>query len=567
MLLQVNIKNFALIEELSLNFEEGFNVLTGETGAGKSILIDAINYVLGSKFNKDLIRTGEKSTYVEAVFGIDTENTKDILNELDIEYDDVVIIGRESFSSGRSIIKVNGKSLILSSLRDISDTLLDIHGQHENVNLLQMSTHINYLDSFSGRKHSELMLQYREQYEKLAEINARIERLQGNDDQNEKVTSYLQFQLDEINNSKLIIGEDKELEDRAEILTNAEKIGSILNQSYEELYNGTEGCVSVYDGLDNVIRNLKVIEDKVKVVKKINEGLQEAYYNIEQNISELRAIKDSYYYDADELSTINSRIYEISRLKKKYGESIEAILAYRDKLQRDYEEIVNRSEVITKLNSDKQKIEVRCRELAQDIHGVRENFAALLERRIKEELNYIGMAKSIFKVNIEQEELLKANGFDKVQFLISTNPGEPLKPLDKIASGGELSRIMLALKTVFIDKDMIPTVIFDEIDTGISGAIAQRVAEKMYLISCKHQVFCITHLPQIATMSDNHYRVFKEVIKDKTYTNVQKLSTEEKVEEISRMIGGIEVTDITMDNSKQLIQMANKLKKEIAQSR
>lgn len=563
MLLQVNIKNFALIEELTLNFDEGFNVLTGETGAGKSILIDAINYVLGSKFNKDLIRTGEKSTYVEAVFSVDSDSTKEVLKEMEVEYDDVVIISRESFSSGRSIIKLNGKSVILSTLRQISETLLDIHGQHENVSLLQVSTHIVYLDSFCGSKLAEAAQRYREKYEKLAEINTRIEGLQGNDEQKEKVSSYLQFQLDEINNAKLVIGEDKELEERAEILANAEKISSILNHSYEQLYNGVEGCASIYDSLDGVIRDLKSIEGKVKVVKKISDGLEEAYYSIEQNISELRAIKDNYYYDMDELSSINSRIYEIGRLKKKYGESIEAIIKYKDKIQADYDEIINRSEVINKLNSEKKKLQEACMELAQGMHSIRKESAEILEQRIKEELSYIGMSKSVFKVNIEKEEVLRSSGFDRVQFMISTNPGEPLKALDKIASGGELSRIMLSLKTVFIDKDMIPTVIFDEIDTGISGAVAQRVAEKMYLISCRHQVFCITHLPQIATMSDNHYRVYKEVIGNKTYTNVRKMTAEEKVEEVSRMIGGIEVTDITIDNSKQLIQMADNLKIKI----
>ncbi|MDP4087743.1 MAG: DNA repair protein RecN [Bacillota bacterium] len=563
MLLQINIKNFALIEELTLNFEEGFNVLTGETGAGKSILIDAINYVLGSKFNKDLIRTGESSTYVEAIFSMDSESTKTVLTGLDIEFDDIVIISRESFSSGRSVIKVNGKSVILSSLREISGTLLDIHGQHENVNLLHTTTHIVYLDSFCGSKLAELMAEYREKYDKLNEIGSKIESLKGNDEQKEKVSSYLQFQLDEINSSKLVVGEDAELEERAEILTNAEKISSVLNSSYEALYNGIEGCASIYDSLDNVIRDLKSIENNVRVVKKISEGLEEVYYGIEQGISELRAIKDSYYYDMDELSAINSRIYEIGRLKKKYGDTIESILAYRDKLMSDYEEIVNRSEVIDRLNAEKKKIEGICRNMAEKIHDVRVESAEILEMRIKDELAYIGMSKSIFKVNIERDEVLRNSGFDKVQFLISTNPGEPLKALDKIASGGELSRIMLSLKTVFINKDMIPTVIFDEIDTGISGAIAQRVAEKMYLISCRHQVFCITHLPQIATMSDIHYRVYKEVIDNKTYTNVRKMTEKEKVEEISRMIGGIEVTDITMDNSKQLIQMADNLKKKI----
>lgn len=302
------------------------------------------------------------------------------------------------------------------------------------------------------------------------------------------------------------------------------------------------------------------------MAKSIGDSLEEAYFIIEQNINELRSIKDSYYYDADELAEVNSRIYEIGRMKKKYGETIESILEYKNNLQEQYEDIINKDEIIKKLIKQRSDVEAKCREVAEKIHLIREENALILEGKIKEQLTDVGMGKSTFKIQVDKDSLLKNNGFDKVQFLISTNPGEPLKALDKIASGGELSRIMLSLKTVFIDRDMIPTVIFDEIDTGISGVIAQKVAEKMYLISCKHQVFCISHLPQIATMSDVHYRAYKEVIDNKTYTNVKKLTSEEKIEEISRMIGGIEVTEITINNSKQLVEMANGLKKVISSS-
>lgn len=566
MLLQINIKRFALIEELSLNFESGFNILTGETGAGKSILIDAINYVLGSKFNKDLIRTGEKSTYVEAVFSIDTDNTKAILDEMDIDYDDLVIISRESFSSGRSVIKVNGKSIILTALRTIAATLIDIHGQHENVNLLSSNTHIYYLDGYCGDKITEVFNEYRKHFNKLNEIDSKIEKLKGNSEQSEKMASYIQFQIEEIEKAKLKVGEDKELEERALVLTNAEKISSVLNKSYEMLYNGIGSNPSVYDMLDTVIKDIRSIEDKVNVAKEIGDSLEEGFFIIEQNIDELRSIKDTYYYDADELADLNSRIYEIGRMKKKYGETIESILDYKNKLQEQYEDIINKDQIINKLNKERGEVEAKCREVAEEIHHIRQENALILESKIKEQLTDIGMGKSTFKVQVDKKSQLRNNGFDKVQFMISTNPGEPLKPLDKIASGGELSRIMLSLKTVFIDRDMIPTVIFDEIDTGISGAIAQKVAEKMYLISCKHQVFCISHLPQIATMSDVHYRVYKEVIDNKTYTNVKKLTLEEKIEEISRMIGGIEVTEVTINNSKQLVEMANGLKKVISSS-
>ena len=485
---------------------------------------------------------------------------------MDIDYDDLVIISRESFSSGRSVIKVNGKSIILTALRTIAATLIDIHGQHENVNLLSSNTHIYYLDGYCGDKITEVFNEYRKHFNKLNEIDSKIEKLKGNSEQSEKMASYIQFQIEEIEKAKLKVGEDKELEERALVLTNAEKISSVLNKSYEMLYNGIGSNPSVYDMLDTVIKDIRSIEDKVNVAKEIGDSLEEGFFIIEQNIDELRSIKDTYYYDADELADLNSRIYEIGRMKKKYGETIESILDYKNKLQEQYEDIINKDQIINKLNKERGEVEAKCREVAEEIHHIRQENALILESKIKEQLTDIGMGKSTFKVQVDKKSQLRNNGFDKVQFMISTNPGEPLKPLDKIASGGELSRIMLSLKTVFIDRDMIPTVIFDEIDTGISGAIAQKVAEKMYLISCKHQVFCISHLPQIATMSDVHYRVYKEVIDNKTYTNVKKLTLEEKIEEISRMIGGIEVTEITINNSKQLVEMANGLKKVISSS-
>ncbi|MDT8716571.1 DNA repair protein RecN [Clostridium sp. 19966] len=569
MLLQINIKNFALIENLSINFDDGFNVLTGETGAGKSILIDAINFVLGGKFNKDIIRTGENSTFVEAIFTIDftNENIIDALKELDIEYDDLIIISRESYNSGRSIIKINGKTVILSALKRISELLIDIHGQHENVRLLNSATHITYLDNFCLDELKEPLKEYTSNYDKLQYIIHKIQELEYGEEDKEKIVSYIKFQIDEIEKSKLYVGEDEELNEKINILTNSEKISRVLNKSYEALYNGNEESPSLYDSLDYLIKELRSIENTVKKVKDISDSLEEAYYNIEQNISEIRSIKDNYNYDANELEEANSRIYEISRLKKKYGDSVEDILAYKNKLLEDYENIINKAEIIDKLNKEKKAIAEKCMEIAGRMHDIRIKNAMILEKSIKEELSYIGMGKSTFKVSIIKEESLRSNGLSKVQFLISTNPGEPLKALDKIASGGELSRIMLSLKSVFVDKDNIPTVIFDEIDTGISGAVAQRVAEKMYKISQKHQVFCVTHLPQIASMSDIHYSVSKKVDKDKTYTIVKKLSLDEKVTEVSKMIGGVEVTQITLNNASQLIDMAKNIKNTLKHSK
>lgn len=567
MLLQLNITNFALIEKLSISFENGFNVFSGETGAGKSILVDAINYVLGSKFNKDFIRTGENKTYVEAVFSIENEKTKKVLGDLSIDYDDIVIITREVFSSGRSIIKINGKSVILASLKLLSSTLIDIHGQHENVSLLEHSNHINYLDYFGGDEIAKHLQEYENFYNRLTEIDNKIRDLKGNDGEREKLLNYLKYQIDEINNSKLRVNEEEQLNERYEVLTHAEKINNALNSAYEVLHGGSESSRSVYDLLGLVLKELKAIEKYYDKAKAISDSLQEAYYLIEQNISEVRSIKDEIYYDAEELGSINNRIYEISKLKKKYGENLSDILNYSNTIQNQYNELVNSSEIIAKLENERVKVYNKCREMALKIHSIRVKYAKDLEEEVKMELSYVGLDKSMFVIEVNEEEKLYFNGCDKVQFMISTNPGEPTKPLEKVASGGELSRIMLALKTVFVDRDEIPTVIFDEIDTGISGRIAQRVAEKMFLISTNHQVFCVTHLPQIASLSDNHYLIFKEIKENKTFTNVNKLNISQKEEEVARMVGGAEVTNITIQNAIEMIKLGEKVKKNILQEK
>ncbi|WP_027632918.1 DNA repair protein RecN [Clostridium hydrogeniformans] len=560
MLLQLNINNFALIEHLSLNFEQGFNILSGETGSGKSILIDAVNYVLGGKFNRDFIRTGETKTFVEAIFAIKNSKTEEVLKELEIDYEDLVIISRESFQSGKSVVKVNGKSLMIAKLKSISETLLDIHGQHENQNLLDSSNHINYLDYYGIDKIKYIRLKYDEEYNKYLEINNKIDRCKGNKDR-EKLSSYLKYQIDDIEEGKLIPLEEEELEEKFNILTHAEKISFALNNSYRLLYDTRDENSSIYDSLNTVIKDIKSVENHVEKVKNLGETIENIYFTLQEVIGDIRDLRDSIIYDEDELERINRRIYIIGSYKKKYGKnSITELLQYKRELEDQYEELVNGEEIIRKLEEEKRIIEDNLRNIGLELHKERKEFSNILKENIANELKYIGLEKSNFVINVELEEEIRSNGCSKVQFLISTNPGEPIKPLEKVVSGGELSRIMLALKTVFVDKDSIPTVIFDEIDTGISGRIAQAVAEKMYVISTKHQVFCVTHLPQIASISDNHYLVSKEVIDNKTFTRVEKLCDKEKIVEVAKMIGGVEVTKVTLENSKELIDMAEKKK-------
>ena len=555
MILQLNIKNFALIENLTISFEKGFNIFSGETGAGKSILIDAINFVLGGKFNKESIRNGENKTFVEAIFIIENEKTGEILKKQEIDGDGMVIISREAFSTGKSIVKVNGKSLIISNLKQISETLLDIHGQHENQNLLDVATHINYLDFYGGIELEKLKNEYKEHYGKMSEIRNKIDKLSPKSGDNEKLVDFLSYQIEEIENSNLSIEEEKELQERFSILSNSEKISGALTNGYEILHGDGNG--SLFNSLGIVIKELRTVEKHIEKVSIITNSLEEAYYNIEENINSIRRLKDEIFFDENELENINSRMFLINSLKKKYGKTIKDVIEYLTNIKEQYNEIVNSSDIIEELQKELIKEENILRNFGDLVHELRADLAKDLEVKIKKELDYIGLEKSVFKIIAEKEECFYFNGMDKVQFLISTNPGEPLKPLERIVSGGELSRIMLALKTVFIHKDMIPTVIFDEIDSGISGRVAQSVAEKMFEVSITHQVFCVTHLPQIASMSDHHYLISKNVENGKTFTDLKHLNQEEKEYEVARMIGGTEVTKLTVEHSKELINMAS----------
>ncbi|WP_278382440.1 DNA repair protein RecN [Clostridium tyrobutyricum] len=562
MLLQLNINNFALIEKLTVSFGVGFNVLSGETGAGKSILIDAINYIIGNKFNRDLIRIGEKKTFVEAVFTIENPKTKEILISKEIEFEeDLLIISRETFQSGRSIAKVNGKSILLAELKDITCTILDIHGQHENQNLLLWENHINYVDDYGEDSIKALIENYSENYKKLYEIKNKINRLSGNNGDRKKISDFLKYQIDEINSANLKEEEENELNKKFKLLSSSEKINNTLNNCYTNLYSGFENKKSIQDELGNIIKDISSIKNIDNKIENIHKLLEDSYYNIEESVDEIRSIIANNSYDEKELEYINNRLYEISGYKKKYGNTIKDILEYRKKISNEYKEIIDSEDIINELKKSQYIVQEKLKIQARKIHVERCNVSKVLENKVKDELKFIGLEKSIFKIKIDLQDKFMENGMDIVQFYISTNPGQPLKPLEKIVSGGELSRIMLALKTVFVDKDKISSVIFDEIDTGISGRIAQRTAEKMYAISKKHQVLCVTHLPQIAAISDTHYLVLKDVHNNNTYTRIKKLNNEEKEHELAKMLGGSEVTEITLAHAKELIKMADAKKK------
>lgn len=561
MLLQLNIKNFALIQEMTVEFGKGFNILSGETGAGKSILIDTIDYVLGGKFSKDLIRHGENKTIVEAIFSIENPDVNLVLDEYEIEKDEVLIITRESTSSGKSIIKVNGRSVVISQLKRIREKLIDIHGQHQNQNLLHKQNQIFYLDSYCGEKLEEKLESFKELKNRHNEIQEKIIELNGNTDR-EKLLDYLSFQIQDIESANLKIGEEEELKETYNILYNAEKISKAMGTSISLLKSGEDG-ISIIEGLSRVVSELSSVEKHFEKIKEKRSQIEEAFYIIEDAASELRDLANEVYFDENELAKINERIYQINIYKKKYGNSIEDILKNLEDLKLRYEELINSEEILNKLNKEAETIYSKMKVISEELHEIRIEFASKLEKEIKEELSYVGLEKARISIEVLEQGEFNARGFDEVTFMVSMNPGEPLKALEKVLSGGELSRIMLALKCVFVDKDNIPTLIFDEIDTGISGTIAKRVGEKMYRVSLKHQVLCITHLPQIAALSDCHYFVSKKVENESTFTQIRTLSKYDKIKEIANMVAGDEVSEVSLENASEIVTFANLKKEEL----
>lgn len=560
MLIQLNIKNFALIEQMTINFSEGFNILSGETGAGKSIMIDAIDFVLGGKFSKSLIRTGEDKTYVEALFTLEKSNVGKVLEEMDIEHDDVLIISRESHVSGKNLIKINGKSLITSQLKKVRAKLLDIHGQHQNQELLQRNSHITYLDDFIGYEIIEPLNKFSGLREELMEIREEIKRISGNQDR-DKLLDYIKFQIEDIEKAKLKEKEEEDLKEEYNILANAEKINNSLSISYGILSGNEE--FGVIDSISKVIQELSNVENHFEKIKKNKQAIEEAFYTLEEASHEIRDMVEEVVYDQEALEKVNARIYEINAYKKKYAPTIPEILEYHEKIKKEYDEIVNSEGIIEELRQEEKEVILKMEEVAYFMHEIRKNKSKFLEEKILKELAFVGLEKSRMEISVIHDEDFNERGFDNVSFLISTNPGEPLMPLEKVLSGGELSRIMLALKCVFAEKDEIPTLIFDEIDTGISGAVAQRVGEKMYELSKTHQVLCITHSPQIAVLSDYHYFVMKNVINNKTFTKIKVLLKEEKELEISKMLAGDDVTEATLNNVKEMINLSELKKIEI----
>jgi len=553
MLNQLSVRNVAVIDKLDINLHDGVSVLTGETGAGKSIIIDSINMILGDRANKELVRYGTDKAVVQAVFDA-PKSVINILEENDIYVEDeTVIITRQVTKEGKSVARINGMVVTLNILREISDRLINIHGQHDNQALLTPIRHITFLDAYADNE--EYINRYKDILSKKREIEKKISSLEMDEQEKMQRIDLLEYQVKEIKKASLEKDEEDDLREQRDIYTNAEQITKSVNEAYMNLYEGDE-IQSAYDGISIAVNEISQISDLNPQLKSIYDTLNEIMYSLEDTAHEIKEFGETVEFDEQALNEIEERLDLISRLKRKYGNSIEEILEYLKKAESELNDIKLSDERTNELKEELKNITKELKEKGNVLAQRRENAAKVLEENIEKSLHELNMEKSKFKVNIENDGTFYDNGMDKVEFLISTNPGEPLKPLVKIASGGELSRVMLAIKSILADSDGVDTMIFDEIDTGVSGKAAMSIAKKLAVIAKNKQVICITHLPQLTAMADNHYLIQKNTDGELASTTLKELDEEGRELELARIIDGGEVTELALSHAKQMLENA-----------
>ena len=534
----IQIKNIGIIDNLSINLENGFNVLTGETGAGKTLIIDSLGIICGSRFSKDMIRTGENHSYIEASIYM-PENQNAI--------DGNIIVSREIYANGRNTCKINGRLVTVSELKEFMQNIIDIHGQNDNQTILDKTSHIGYLDSFIGNEILEIKQKYRALFEEYNQIKQELKANYGDDKEKQRKLDLLTYQLKEIDQASLKENEDIDLEEQRKIMLNSEKIVENLGIADSTLSE------QVIDGINTAIRALEKIENiDEKYSQKLTE-LKNTYYEIQELSRDICEDKQEVYFDDEERNQVEERLDIIHSLKRKYGNSITEVLKYKEELEKEIYEIENLDEINNKLKKELKQVEEKMVELSCQMNKIRIKNAKELSEKINIELQDLEMKNAKFncKVEFNENNEFNKNGLDDVEFLIATNIGEEEKSLIKIASGGEMSRIMLAIKSVLANVDKVPVLIFDEIDTGISGKAAKAVATKMKKIAQNHQILCITHLASIAAKGDYNYYISKEVDEGKTRTKIEKLNEEKTIREIARIASG-DINDISIEHAKQL---------------
>ena len=538
MISTIQIKNIGIIDDLSINLENGFNILTGETGAGKTLIIDSLGIICGNRFLKEMIRKGQEYSYIEASIYM-PENKNSI--------DGNIIVSREIYANGRNSCKINGRLVTVTELKEFMKNIIDIHGQNDNQTLLDKTSHISYLDSFIGNEILTIKSEYRKLFERYNEIKQELKNNYGDEKEKQRKIDLLKYQLNEIKQVNLKEGEDEKLEEQRKIIMNSEKILENL-----ELADNTLEEQAI-DGINTAIRALEKIENiDEKYSEKLTE-LKNVYYDIQEIARDISNEKEEMFFDEEERNEIEERLDIIFSLKRKYGNSITEILKYKQEIENEIYEIENVDEINNKLKKELKTIEEEMLKISENMNKIRINKAKELSEKINIELQELEMKNAKFnaKVELNKEKEFNKNGLDNVEFLISTNIGEEEKTLIKIASGGEMSRIMLAIKSVLANVDKVPVLIFDEIDTGISGKAAKAVASKMKKIAKNHQILCVTHLASIAAQGDYNYYISKEVENNKTKTKVEKLNEENTIKEIARIASG-DINDISIEHAKQL---------------
>ena len=563
MLAELAIKNFAIIESISISFQKGFTVLTGETGAGKSIIIDAIHLLIGGRGSSDFVRYGKEKAEIEGLFLVeDGHPAIEKLAIFGIEMEDgMIVLKRDMLSSGKSVCRINGKLVTIATLREIGRTLVDIHGQHENQELMDEKNHLILLDQFGGQAIQKALTEYQALYREYEKIKKDITALTQNEQLMAQRLDLLTFQHEEITNAELIIGEDEELLAEKRKLNNFEKLYHSILTAYEALQGEQKGL----DWVSLALSNMEEAASIDETYNDIQQIISNSFYQLEDVVHSLRPQLDEMDFDPNRLNEIEARLNEINQLKRKYGQTIEMILEYASKIEEEIEMISNKENHIESLYKKLKSVEKDLAIEGKNLTDLREKTAKKLAHAIHQQLKSLYMEKTVFNVNfLEQSQKFYPNGMDQVEFYISTNPGEPPKPLTKIASGGELSRIMLALKTIFSSHQGITSIIFDEVDTGVSGRVAQAIGEKIYQISVDSQVLSITHLPQVAAMSDHHILIKKEIKGNRTKTILTKLTEEERIGELARMISGTQITTATEQHAKEMLKSAKELKNTLS---
>ena len=553
MIRSLHIKNLATIEEIDLPLQKGFTILTGETGAGKSIIIDGIRLVLGEKGSPDMIRTGKKETSVEVIFPFHQKMTD--FREYFPESDEEMLVQRRVSARGAGKAYINGTLVPNRRLKETGEKLVDIYGQNDHVFLLNLDFQLNYLDDYANA--FSIKKDVSQQAKELKKISKEKKDLENREREREQRLDFLEFQIKEIEKAKLKRGEEEELHRARNILKNAEKIGSLVEKALSISYHQENSISSLLAQLRNAVHDLV---DFDKTFKETEESINQFSITIQEFSDFLLKFKEKQETAPEKLEELEERLSQIEKLKRKYGSDVDEILTYLEKAKQEYEELSTSQEKLADLEKEIERVFNQYKIHAEKLSQTRKKSATILERNVEKEISLLGMKKARFKIRIESfppspdsMDKVKESGTEEVEFLISPNPGEELRPLRKIASGGELSRVMLALKTIGKETETLKTMIFDEIDSGIGGKTAEFVALKLKKLSNTHQIICITHLPQIASFATHHYKIDKKIDKERTFTTIKKLSFKERITEVARLLAGSHITETTLKNAQEML--------------